>query len=154
MIVTDLWNKAMPFIRYINGDRVKFLKHQCPCGRTLPLIKVKGRDNDTIISPKGPIGATYLMYHGIGYGDANTFRSGIRTIQYVQNTNYQLDVNIVKSHNCSKKQIDDLKKAVKHTCQGMKIAFHFIDDIKGTKIGKRQFIINNDKNLLKKWKNQ
>ncbi|NMB57374.1 phenylacetate--CoA ligase family protein [Candidatus Beckwithbacteria bacterium] len=152
MITTDLWNKAMPFIRYKNGDKVKFLKNKCCCGRTLPLIKVKGRDNDIIIAPKGPIGATFLMYHGIGYGDKNSFRTGIRIVQYVQEKNYQLNVNIVKSANCTQKQIDGFKKAVKTTCHQMKIKFNFIKDIKGTKIGKRQFIINNDHKLLEKWK--
>ena len=53
MVVTDLWNRAMPFIRYKNGDSVTFLDKKCSCGRELPLIKVKGRDNDIIITKKG-----------------------------------------------------------------------------------------------------
>ena len=52
MIVTDLWNMAMPFIRYRNGDSVKFLNKKCSCGRELPLIRVKGRTNDIIITNK------------------------------------------------------------------------------------------------------
>jgi len=51
MIVTDLWNYAMPFIRYENGDRGEFVGKDCPCGRGMPLFNVLGRINDNIILP-------------------------------------------------------------------------------------------------------
>lgn len=150
MIVTDLWNKAMPFIRYVNGDSVKFLKKKCSCNRKLPLINVRGRTNDLIITPKGCIGATYLMVHGIRYDPS--FRSGIRTIQYIQKPNYILHINIVKNSWFQEKEIEELKKEVNRLLHGMKITINIVDSIKTTRKGKRQFIINEDKKLLKKWR--
>lgn len=149
MIVTDLWNKAMPFIRYKNGDSIKFLNKKCPCGRKLPLIQVRGRTNDTIITPKGPVGATFLMMRAIRYDKQH--RSGIRTVQYIQRPNYKLIVNIVKNKVCSDKEIAEYQKDLRKLVPKMEIRFNFVDDIATTKKGKRQFIINEDKELLKKW---
>lgn len=43
VIVTDLWNRAMPFIRYRNGDRlVSRTIETCACGRSLPRIRCRG----------------------------------------------------------------------------------------------------------------
>lgn len=51
MLVTDLWNDAMPFIRYENGDTGQWLNQKCPCGREMPLFTVRGRMSDYIITP-------------------------------------------------------------------------------------------------------
>ena len=149
MIVTDLWNKAMPFIRYRNGDSIKFLNKKCPCGRKLPLIQARGRTNDTIITPKGPVGATFLMMRAIRYDKQHRF--GIRAVQYIQKSHYKLIVNIVKNKGCSDKEITEYQKDLCKLVPKMKIRFNFVEDIPTTKKGKRQFVINEDKELLKKW---
>ncbi len=51
MIMTDLWNYAMPLIRYENGDSGHWLDQACSCGRAMPLFQVEGRINDYIITP-------------------------------------------------------------------------------------------------------
>lgn len=152
MIVTDLWNRAMPFIRYANGDSVTFLKKQCLCNRKLPLLTVRGRTNDFIITPKGYISATYLMVHGIKYNPQ--FRSGIRSIQYVQKPGYILEINIVKNYWCSDYEIKTLQQDIKKILPGMHINIKIVTDIPSTKKGKRQFIINEDIILLKKWESK
>ena len=50
IIVTNLENYAMPFIRYEQGDRIILPENdQCPCGRTLPLLgQIFGRNDDFI----------------------------------------------------------------------------------------------------------
>jgi phenylacetate-CoA ligase len=152
MIVTDLWNRAMPFIRYRNGDGIKFLNKKCKCGRNLPLIKVRGRANDIIISKRGPIGATFLMFHGIGYDQKSDFRSGIRAVQYIQKPGYLLRVNIVKNNWCTKETIQKFKRKLVEITHHMRLQINFVDDIPKTKKGKRKFIINEDKELLRKWR--
>jgi len=56
IVVTSLFNKAMPLIRYAIGD-VGIPSHdECPCGRTLPLMKIiEGRKGDLINLPDGRI---------------------------------------------------------------------------------------------------
>ena len=154
MIVTDLWNKAMPFIRYRNGDSVRFLNKKCSCGRELPLIKVKGRTNDILISKDGPISPTYIMhswYDGSQFHSKSDFRLGFRAIQYIQKKGHFVIINIVKNTNCTEKMIENFEKQLKDTFHGMSYQMTFVEDIPSSKKGKRNFIINEDKELLKKW---
>jgi phenylacetate-CoA ligase len=54
VVITDLTNRGMPFIRYANGDRAIAAKEPCPCGRGLPLLaKVTGRRLDVLQTPAG-----------------------------------------------------------------------------------------------------
>jgi phenylacetate-CoA ligase len=54
IIVTGLYNNAMPLIRYDIGDIGIFSEDACSCGRKLPLIKsIEGRQDDFIILPDG-----------------------------------------------------------------------------------------------------
>jgi phenylacetate-CoA ligase len=54
VVVTDMTNLGMPFIRYINGDRAIAGWADCPCGRGLPVLrKVIGRQLDMIDTPDG-----------------------------------------------------------------------------------------------------
>ena len=151
MIVTDLWNKAMPFIRYRNGDAVTFLDKKCSCGRNLPLIKVRGRSNDIIITPTGVVGPTYLMVKGINYSGKEYFRSGIKAVQYVQKPGYNMEIFVVRNPWCTTQELaafqDDLKKIL----VGMNLFIRFVDDIPSTIRGKRSFVINEDKELLKRY---
>ncbi len=56
IILTPLWNFAMPLIRYKVGDIGTPSGESCPCGRGLPLMKVlEGRFEDLIILPTGRI---------------------------------------------------------------------------------------------------
>jgi len=56
IIGTTLHSRAMPLIRYDVGDDVELFETppQCPCGRTLPLVKgVRGRREDAVVTPDG-----------------------------------------------------------------------------------------------------
>lgn len=56
VVVTDLTNLGMPFVRYVTGDRAIAGVDPCPCGRGLPLLsKVTGRRLDIITTPDGHI---------------------------------------------------------------------------------------------------
>jgi phenylacetate-CoA ligase len=54
VVVTDLFNYGMPFIRYANGDRAVAGWDTCSCGRGLPLLKgITGRQLDVLKTPDG-----------------------------------------------------------------------------------------------------
>lgn len=54
VVVTDLHNYAMPFLRYRNGDLAVASDRRCACGRGLPLIEeVRGRTLDVLRTPDG-----------------------------------------------------------------------------------------------------
>ena len=53
VVVTDLFNYAMPFVRYANGDRA-VAGGRCECGRGLPVLaEVVGRQADILTTPDG-----------------------------------------------------------------------------------------------------
>lgn len=153
IIVTDLWNRTMPFIRYRNGDLLVQRKLEaCKCGRTLPKIKVRGRTNDILVTPYGPVSPTYLMMWGSGYNYTGTIHNkGFTQIQYVQSPGYKLTINLVKNEFYTKTDLDRLREQVERICQGMEIEYCFLNQIEISQSGKRRFIINNDKELLKDW---
>ena len=54
MTWTGLINKAMPFIRYRNGDQGIWEHADCPCGRPYPLVKPTiTRDSDYLVTSSG-----------------------------------------------------------------------------------------------------
>ena len=54
IVVTNLYSRAMPIIRYRTGDVGELESESCPCGRGLPLLKkVEGRQTDFIVTPDG-----------------------------------------------------------------------------------------------------
>ncbi len=51
IVVTQLDNNAMPFIRYNTGDIGQYSTEPCPCGRGLSVMSVvKGRSNDMLLT--------------------------------------------------------------------------------------------------------
>jgi phenylacetate-CoA ligase len=54
VVVTDLTNRGMPFIRYLVGDTARMAAKPCSCGRTYPLIEsLEGRIADYVRTPEG-----------------------------------------------------------------------------------------------------
>ena len=54
VVITDLHNDAMPFIRYVNGDLASMATGTCRCGRGLRrLARVDGRKCDTLSDSTG-----------------------------------------------------------------------------------------------------
>jgi phenylacetate-CoA ligase len=54
VVITDLYNYGMPFVRYATGDRAVAGFDNCSCGRGLPLLrKVVGRQLDILRTPDG-----------------------------------------------------------------------------------------------------
>jgi len=61
IVLTPLWNYAMPLIRYDIGDVGKQSSERCPCGRGLPLMEViEGRYEDFIVLPSGRMISPYV----------------------------------------------------------------------------------------------
>ena len=54
IVVTDLTNYGMPFIRYKVGDVGIPADKRCSCGRSLPLMQsLEGRVADYVVTPEG-----------------------------------------------------------------------------------------------------
>jgi phenylacetate-CoA ligase len=56
ILITDLHNYGMPFIRYASGDLGRFADASCPCGRGLPRLQtVEGRLLDALRTADGRV---------------------------------------------------------------------------------------------------
>jgi phenylacetate-CoA ligase len=56
IVVTNLWNEAMPFIRYRLEDMGIPSDGTCECGRSFPLVEeIEGKFDDFIVLPSGKL---------------------------------------------------------------------------------------------------
>ena len=91
VIVTDLFNYGMPFIRYLNGDMATASDTPCSCGRGLAtLASVDGRILDTIRTPDGRVLAG--QFFPFMLKDVK----GLQRFQVVQRQLDRLDLSIVR----------------------------------------------------------
>jgi len=82
LVITDLLNYGMPFIRYKIGDTGAWEIKECSCGSNLPLLKnLVGRDTDFLVTPAGGvISGVAIMALLTQYGN----RTGIAQMQIIQ----------------------------------------------------------------------
>jgi phenylacetate-CoA ligase len=56
IVVTDLYSREAPFLRYATGDAGALSTRRCPCGRPLPLLEsIEGRTTDFIVARDGTV---------------------------------------------------------------------------------------------------
>ena len=89
IIVTDLWNYGMPFIRFQMGDLGVMGARLCSCGRGLPLLQeVTGRVSDFIVDARGG------LVHGEYFTHLFYGLEGIEQFQLIQENRELITLNI------------------------------------------------------------
>lgn len=107
MLLTDLWNTAMPFIRYENGDTGEWIKQACKCGRQMSLFKVNGRLSDYIITPTQVFSPTAI--------DILLRNEYFINIQLVQQNEQKIDIFYTPHPQFEMKEIKDfLQRFIGH----------------------------------------
>jgi len=146
IVITNLYNYAMPFIRYEVGDVGVASDRTCPCGRGLPLLQaVSGRTFDVILTKsRGPIPGIRLWrpMHALF---ANL---GVEQFQIVQETYEKVVVKFVLDKQFREQHASKLEREViqEYKCtlgEDMDISVEFVDYIPLTSAGKRKIIISN-----------
>jgi len=133
VIVTNLNNYVMPFIRYKLGDKAAFAKKKCSCGRGFPLIKeLKGRIIENFKTPDGRI----LNYHFFSTVLDNEHEN-ILKYQIARSKNNQILINIVPNATFS----DTIKNRIyeeisEHVGSSMKIKICLVSEIPKGNTGK------------------
>lgn len=90
VVITDLFNYGMPFIRYRTGDRAVKSGRPCACGRSLPMLsRIAGRQLDVLRTPDGRLVPGEFFPHLM-----KDFRS-VRRFQVTQHTLSSVTVRIV-----------------------------------------------------------
>lgn len=140
IVITDLFNYGMPFIRYDVEDFATPIANNCSCGRNLPLMRMMGgRVTDFLVTPEGTVvsGAAMTIYFVATV-------TGIAQAQIVQTERNVLNIRVVKKPVFNDQSETEIKKAVNlFFGPAMKYDIEFVDAIPAEPSGKFRFSICN-----------
>ena len=139
VVLTDLYNYSMPFIRYKNGDVAKMSKNNCSCGRGLPLIEsIYGRSGDILKFNDRYISMPALT---LIFKDFN-----FDFYQLIKKTDDLVEINVIKSNSFKpfeeKRLLDILTY---HLGERVTIRLNYVNNIEVTSAGKWKFFIDASK---------
>jgi len=138
VVITDLFNYGMPFVRYLNGDVATASDHVCSCGRGLPLLqRVDGRLLDAIRTPAGHRLPGEFFPHMLK--DV----PGLARFQVVQRRLDQLDLSLVRGPGFDDSSLAYIRRELaKVVGDSLQLNVHFVDDIPLTPSGKWRVCIS------------
>lgn len=141
LLITDLDNYAMPFIRYWNADQVLFSDHECVCGRKSQVIeKVLGRTCDYLIGTEGQTLHWAYFWHLLFDTEIAIKRNFIK-FQIVQKTKDQIKFRTI-SDPLTPEDKSILINRIRDKMGDMKVEFILETDIENTASGKFRPVIN------------
>lgn len=140
ILITDLFNTAMPFVRYAIGDRAIAGFRQCECGRGLPLLRqVVGRELDILSLPNGQKLPGEFFPHLI-----KDF-SSIQQFQVVQTRADHIEIQLVVDSTWNNGHRDSLRSQIMQQIgSSTRLSFKLVDVIPLTSAGKRRVVIGCD----------
>ncbi len=139
IVVTDLFNTYMPFVRYRTGDLAVTTGRTCPCGRGLPLLeRIEGRSFDAIVTADGRhIGGFFWTW-------LSRAVPGIRRFQVEQRERSGVIFRFVPGPEWRDEYERSLEKKIRENCgDGFGVSFERVGEIPLTPSGKSKFIISN-----------
>ena len=141
IVVTELNNFAMPFIRYKIGDLATCVdeEEKCKCARGLPLIgEIVGRALDTAITPTGKL----LHAHVFNYIIRSAISHGadIKEFKIIQKDKHKLLIKVVASKKLREEYRNYITGQIKNLMgENIKIDFEEVESIPLEKHGKFRF---------------
>ena len=139
LVVTDLMNHVMPFVRYDTGDEASVSFAPCACGRSSPRLKeLRGRTCDYIEVPsknKVPALRFNVLFEQLG--------GVIHEFQIVQKTPSSIQLKVVPGRHFTQEWNMEQMKTIISTIllDEMDIEIEIVDSIPRTKAGKLRYII-------------
>ncbi|MBI3875361.1 MAG: FkbM family methyltransferase [Verrucomicrobia bacterium] len=139
LILTDLVNYAMPFIRYEIGD-MAIAAAENPAGTECAFSRVQqvlGRTANTITAPDGRLVHgeffTHLFYH----------KPGISNFQVRQSAQGDINVSIVPDDSFQPATVEKIVGIMReHLGADVHVSWRTVADIPATKTGKRMFTVS------------
>lgn len=138
IVITDLTNYGMPFIRYANGDRAVAGLSQCTCGRGLPLLKqVVGRRLDILTTPDG------RRVPGEFFPHLLKDVAALRRFQVVQEAPDRIELRMVLREPLAPAQRRQIEQEIAATVgSAVHVELKTVDDIPLTPAGKLRVVVN------------
>jgi len=139
MVVTDLWNRATPLIRYETGDIARKIIGECACGRALKRIAaIEGRMVDLIVLPKG------RKIPGVSLTNRIIKSSNeVSELQIVQKTKLCFMLRFVKGQDFRDSSLQSLKESLCTLLdENVEVLFEEVEEIPRERSGKVRFVIS------------
>jgi phenylacetate-CoA ligase len=138
IVVTDLTNYAMPFVRYEIGDMGVFSDEFCPCGRSLPLMrKLVGRTSEVLVSATGRFMFGDLFHLYTRFYDLTR----VKQYQIIQENPNKIVVNLIPEKDYSKKDTEVIRKGILSLMGDMDVEIRLVEKIPKSSSGKVQAVI-------------
>ena len=138
IVVTNLNNYGMPFVRYHVGDVGQLSDVVCRCGRGLPMMEVvHGRQTDMFKTRDGQaIHGEFFTHLFYGIGEVKQF-------QVVQKSYDHILVSIVEKSTLPPERMAFLERAIKDVMNSdVEVEFQFLESIPLKSSGKYRFTIS------------
>jgi phenylacetate-CoA ligase len=138
-LITDLDNRAMPVIRYRNGDAGQLAPPGCSCGRTLGrILRLDGRVNDMLMT------ATGARFSGVIATHSFRLISHVEAYQIIQRAPGQATIRIVRGpgYDAGVEEPKIYRIFRKHLGDGAQVVIEYVTSIAKTPAGKARFVIN------------
>jgi phenylacetate-CoA ligase len=138
VVITDLENRAMPLIRYVNGDISSWKGAHCRCGMSLPLIsKVEGRILDTIVLKDGT-----RIYGHIFAQILHRYGQDVKQFQVHQTAVDEIVIRVVPNGTDLRGRLEDniIEAMREYTGSLVDYSFENVKEIKREKSGKLRHV--------------
>ena len=138
VVITDLTNYGMPFIRYENGDRAIAGWKSCSCGRGLPLLEqVRGRQTDVLHTSDGRyVTGVFFVYLLKDYPSIEQF-------QVIQESKDQIELKLVVNDEWNQQTESIIELIIReHIGNEVQFEISIVDEIPLTPLGKTMVVIN------------
>ncbi len=137
VVITDLFNVAMPFVRYAIGDRARAGLRACPCGRGLPLMhEVVGRQMDILVTTDG------RRLPGAFFPHLLKDYVAVRQFQVIQRSSDLVELSLVVDANWQPHAREALRRQVQQALgHATRLVIREVDQIPLTAAGKSRVVI-------------
>jgi phenylacetate-CoA ligase len=138
VVVTSLWNRSYPFIRYAIGDMAVMHAEPCPCGRGLPSWRLLGgRERDMLATPTGYVYLPTILV------SVPRWRGKIDSIRYYQEERSEVVVQVVRGPEFRDGDVELLRREVDEYLRGqLRVSIQFVDSIEQTAGGKYRMVVS------------
>ncbi|EXB45641.1 phenylacetate--CoA ligase family protein [Acinetobacter sp. 1000160] len=135
IIITNLIDKVMPFIRYDSGDIGRIDFSECVCGKKTPRIFVNyGRVTDTLVIAGKVIGVPVLT----------VLMGKVPVLQYqiAKTGENQMTFRIIKSPDYNQSFEDYIRRSISERIGNIDLVFNYVDCITPPQGKKHKFLVD------------
>ncbi len=138
IVLTDLHNFGMPFIRYANGDIATAGSDKpCACGRTLPRIRsVQGRISETLRDGSGAavsgIALSWAFYE---------VSQAVRQFQVVQHRDGSVTIRLVELEQLSRSALAKIHSTAASLLAGIDVRIEVVPALPRNPAGKHNLVV-------------